>query len=374
MKLNWWKRLLKNAITKWRCAIATLLIAIITIINPVGLHPAQAILAQGDAITDPEAILRYALPIDNDIIRQIQGDIEKISRNLRAKRWAPVEKDVRNAAFLLKLHQDDLVQSVPEELQPKAKELVTAITEDVAKLQELVEKQDKEQVYLTRARILDNITELEEDMVTGYPFTVPEEYANLPQLLGRATVEVETTQGNLTIVVDGYSAPVTGGNFVDLVERKFYDGLPFIRAEDYYVLQTGDPEGEEVGFIDPDTNKYRAIPLEVLVKGESEPLYGFTTEDVGMYLAQPVLPFNAYGAVALARPSTDPNGGSSQFFFFKFDTEVTPPGYNLMDGRFAVFGYVTEGADVLEKLTAEDKIISAHVIEGKENLVEPQQS
>ncbi|WP_342597866.1 peptidylprolyl isomerase [Cyanobacterium aponinum UTEX 3222] len=367
MKLNWWKRLLKNAIT-------TLLIAIITIINPVGLHPAQAILAQGDAITDPEAILRYALPIDNDIIRQIQGDIEKISRNLRAKRWAPVEKEVRNAAFLLKLHQDDLVQSVPEELQPKAKELVTAITEDVAKLQELVEKQDKEQVYLTRARILDNITELEEDMVTGYPFTVPEEYANLPQLLGRATVEVETTQGNLTIVVDGYSAPVTGGNFVDLVERKFYDGLPFIRAEDYYVLQTGDPEGEEVGFIDPDTNKYRAIPLEVLVKGESEPLYGFTTEDVGMYLAQPVLPFNAYGAVALARPSTDPNGGSSQFFFFKFDTEVTPPGYNLMDGRFAVFGYVTEGADVLEKLTAEDKIISAHVIEGKENLVEPQQS
>ncbi|WPF89161.1 peptidylprolyl isomerase [Cyanobacterium aponinum AL20118] len=374
MKLNWWKRLLKNAITKWRCAIATLLIAIITIINPVGLHPAQAILAQGDAITDPEAILRYALPIDNDIIRQIQGDIEKISRNLRAKRWAPVEKEVRNAAFLLKLHQDDLVQSVPEELQPKAKELVTAITEDVAKLQELVEKQDKEQVYLTRARILDNITELEEDMVTGYPFTVPEEYANLPQLLGRATVEVETTQGNLTIVVDGYSAPVTGGNFVDLVERKFYDGLPFIRAEDYYVLQTGDPEGEEVGFIDPDTNKYRAIPLEVLVKGESEPLYGFTTEDVGMYLAQPVLPFNAYGAVALARPSTDPNGGSSQFFFFKFDTEVTPPGYNLMDGRFAVFGYVTEGADVLEKLTAEDKIISAHVIEGKENLVKPQQS
>ncbi len=88
-----------------------------------------------------------------------------------------------------------------------------------------------------------------------------------------------------------------------------------------------------------------------------------------MYLAQPVLPFNAYGAVALARPSSDPNGGSSQFFFFKFDTEVTPPGYNLMDGRFAVFGYVTEGANVLEKLSAEDKIISAQVIAGQENLV-----
>ena len=36
-----------------------------------------------------------------------------------------------------------------------------------------------------------------------------------------------------------------------------------------------------------------------------------------MYLAEPVLPFNAYGAVALARPSSDPNGGSSQFFLLQ---------------------------------------------------------
>jgi peptidylprolyl isomerase len=42
-----------------------------------------------------------------------------------------------------------------------------------------------------------------------------------------------------------------------------------------------------------------------------------------------------------------------------------------MDGRFAVFGYVTQGADILEKLTAEDKIISARVIEGADSLVIP---
>ena len=366
MKLNWWQRFVNITL------ITILVVTTAIWCNPLGIPEAQAILAQGDAITDPEAILRYALPIDNDEnIRNIQADIEKIARNLRAKRWKPVEKEVRNAAFLLKLHQDDLVANVPEELQPRAKELVSAMREEVAKLEELVERQKKEEVYLTRAKILDYITELEEDMVTGYPYEVPEEYSYLPQLLGRAKVEVETTQGNLVIVVDGYSAPVTGGNFVDLVKRKFYDGLPFTRAEDFYVIQTGKPEGEAQGFIDPKTKEYRAIPLEILVKGESEPIYGFTTEDVGMYLAQPVLPFNAYGAVALARPSTDPNGGSSQFFFFKFDTEVTPPGYNLMDGRFAVFGYVTEGADVLEKLTAEDKIISARVVEGEENFVEP---
>jgi peptidylprolyl isomerase len=353
------------------------MLTVIVAFNPWGLDIAQAqverksMLAKGDAITDPEAILRYALPIDNEIIRQIQEDIEKIAKNLRGKRWPLVEKEIRNAAFLLKLHQDDLVNSVPTDFQPRAQEIITSITEDVAKLEELAENRDKEQVYLTRAKILAQITELEEAMVTGFPFKVPEEYNNLPQLLGRATVEINTTKGKMEIVVDGYSAPLTAGNFVDLVNRKFYDDLPFIRSEDFFVVQTGKPEGEETGFIDPKTNKYRNIPLEILVKGESEPIYGLTTEDLGLYLAQPVLPFNAYGAVALARPSTDPNGGSSQFFFFKFDTEVTPPGFNLMDGRFAVFGYVTKGADVLDQLTPEDKIISALVIAGGENLVKP---
>ena len=68
--------------------------------------------------------------------------------------------------------------------------------------------------------------------------------------------------------------------------------------------------------IDPATGKYRAIPLEVLVKGDPAPTYGITLEDAGRYRAQPVLPFSAYGALAMARPESEPDGGSSQFFFF----------------------------------------------------------
>jgi peptidylprolyl isomerase len=164
---------------------------------------------------------------------------------------------------------------------------------------------------------------------------------------------------------------VNGGNFVDLVQRGFYNGLKFIRAGDDFVIQTGDPEGEETGFIDPKTGKYRTIPLEVLVQGYDEPIYETTLEDLGMYLESPVIPFNAYGAVALARPNDDPNGGSSQFFFFKFDNELTPPGFNLVDGRYSVFGYVVKGAEVLDRITEDDKIISAKVVSGIENLVEP---
>ena len=137
-------------------------------------------------------------------------------------------------------------------------------------------------------------------------------------------------------------------------------------------MQTGDPPGPEEGFIDPKTDQYRAVPLEVLVSGDSKPVYGVTLEDAGRYLDQPALPFSAYGAVAMARPSDDPNGGSSQFFFFLFDTELTPPGFNLMDGRYSVLGYVVEGKEVLEELTEGDKIVSAKVVNGVDKLVEPE--
>lgn len=333
--------------------------------------PRKSVLAQGDAILDPEAILRYALPIENQNVRNLQASVEQIAYDLRTKRWGAVSKDVKDAAFNLSFHRDKLINAVPEEDQSKAVSLVDEIKKEVDNLPELVTKKDNEQILALRKQILAHVTALEELMVTGFPFEVPAEYGNLPQLKGRATVELETTKGLLTLVVDGYSAPVNGGNFVDLVQRKFYDGLKFTRAEDFYVLQTGDPEGETDGFIDPKTNEYRTIPLEVLVKGDSAPIYGITLEDAGLYLEQPALPFNAYGAVALARPNEEPNGGSSQFFFFKFDRELTPPGYNVLDGRYSVFGYLVEGDDVLDQLTAEDQIISAKVTKGLENLVQP---
>jgi peptidylprolyl isomerase len=338
----------------------------------MGWQPkALAGLAQGDAITDPQAILRYALPIDNDSVRKLQKDLEDISNQLRGKRWTNIKRDVKDASSVLTIRRDKLLATVPEERQPQAEELITELTDGVSKLEEIIASKDREATAAKRKELLELITQLEELMVVGFPYEVPEEYANLPQLLGRATVEMNTNKGDLELVIDGYSAPVNGGNFVDLVQRGFYDNIDFNRAEDYYVLQAGDPPGEAEGFIDPKTKEYRAIPLEVLVEGDDLPVYGETLEELGRYLDKPVIPFNAYGAIALARPANDPNGGSSQFFFFKFDTELTPPGYNLMDGRYSVFGYLVKGKEVLEELTAGDKIISAKVIDGIENLKQP---
>ncbi|MDJ0508358.1 MAG: peptidylprolyl isomerase [Crocosphaera sp.] len=381
LKQNFWTHLLTGVGHWWKKSLVTLM-AVTLSISLCGATWNQtstdsvliSVLAQGNAITDPRAILRYALPIDNEPIRKVQESIEDISNHLRGKRWPPIAKDVKSASFILTLRSDQIIEGVPGDRQPQAQTFLENIKTGLSQLQEAVENKDKEAVWLTRRYILDNVSDIEALMVEGFPFEVPAEYAYLPQLKGRATIDIETTKGTLTVVVDGYNAPVNAGNFVDLVQRGFYDGLPFIDSEGSFALQTGDPPGEEEGFIDPETGEYRAIPIEVLVKGEEEPIYEFTLEEVGIYLPDLALPFNAYGTLALARPSLDPNGGSSQFFFFKFDSELTPPGFNLMDGRYSVFGYLVEGKKVLESLTDKDKILSAKVIDGLENLQEPQQS
>jgi peptidylprolyl isomerase len=333
--------------------------------------PAQA-LPPGNAITDPQALLRYALPIDNPDVRRLQFSLEDITAQLRAnRRWGAVVGDVKQAYRVLTDRQDKLLASVPDDKKPQAEVLIEKLKSGVEVLQVSAEAKDKEQTRSLRADLLSLVSDLEALMVQKFPYEVPEEYSNLPQLKGRATIAAKTSQGDLTIVLDGFSAPVTAGNFVDLVKRGFYDGLQFTRAEDSYVLQVGDPPGPEVGFIDPATQKYRAVPLEILVKGDNAPLYGITLEDAGRYLDQPVLPFSSFGALAMARPGDDPNGGSSQFFFFLFEPELTPAGLNLLDGRYAIFGFVTSGREVLEKLKAGDTIESMKVIDGLENLVEP---
>lgn len=340
-------------------------------ITTAGWIPASyAALPAGNAITDGKALLRYALPIDNKPVRELQASIEDISNQLRAnKRWNAITNDLKKASRVID-KPDKILASIPTERQEKAQGLIEQIKTGVESIRISAEAKDKEKVREQRATVLNAVGELEQLMVTKFPYEVPSEYSNLPQLKGRATIAMKTSKGDLTMVVDGYSAPVTAGNFVDLVKRGFYDGLEFTRSEESYVLQTGKPKDAD-GFIDPKTQKYRAIPFEVLVEGDKQPTYGITLEEAGRYTDMPVLPFSSFGALALARPERDVNGGSSQFFFFLFEPELTPAGRNLLDGRYAIFGYLTEGQEVLDELKAGDKILSAKVTQGLENLVEP---
>ncbi|MBC5797557.1 peptidylprolyl isomerase [Sphaerospermopsis sp. LEGE 00249] len=193
---------------------------------------------------------------------------------------------------------------------------------------------------------------------------------NLPRLEGKATVVMTVKGSPITIEVDGDNAPITAGNFVDLVEKGVYDGLVFhrvVREPQPFVVQGGDPQSKDSntspqlwgtgGYIDPKLKTERRIPLEIKPEGAEQPVYGQTITQ------KPVL-IHKLGAVAMAR-SQMPDSASSQFYFALADL-------GFLDGNYAVFGYVTDGFDVVNKIQEGDKIDSAKVVKGAENLKVPQ--
>lgn len=120
------------------------------------------------------------------------------------------------------------------------------------------------------------------------------------------------------------------------------------------------------------TRQERTIPLEIMPEkkdADGLPVYDFTFEDVGKYRDEPVLPFNAFGTMAMARRESEPNSASSQFFFLLKESELTPSGTNILDGRYAVFAYVVDGQELLREVKAGDVIKSVKITDGAENLV-----
>ena len=342
------------------------LVLVLALLVPLP-QPAAAALPAGDPITDPGALLRDGLPMEQRQLRDLQHTMEGSSTDLRAKRWSRLTKRARRLQRLL----DKGAAAIQADAQQRGVDVegqLAGLGQLLPRLEQATAQQDRTAFLTARARILDLIGAMEADLVQGFPFSIPKEYDALPRLLGRAQVRLHTTAGDLLTVVDGYNAPLTAGAFVDLVQRGFYDGLGFNRAEAFYVLQTGDPEGEADGFVDPRTRQLRTVPLEIRVASEEEPLYNLTFEDLGLFKETPVLPFSARGTMGWAHSGSAVDDGSSQFFFFLFEPELTPAGLNLIDGRFAAFGYVVEGADVLNGLTSTDRILEATVISGADNL------
>lgn len=264
--------------------------------------------------------------------------------------------------------------------------------------QDALNGSDQERDALDKSyRVQDDIqkmlSKLEEQMVPeGYVTPVPEEYSDLPQLQGRATVEMVLKKPNgeqfdiegtlskearMTMIIDGYASPVTGGNFVDLVQKGFYTNMD-IQRSDGFVVQTGDPKGEADGYVGTPSKSIgagkhgeRLIPLEIFVKGDKGPFYETNIEDEGRGGEATVLPFSSYGAMGWAREEYEANSGSSQFFWLLFDSDLTPAGKNVLDGRYPCFGYVVEGADFLRDIKEGDIIVSAKVTEGAEKLLQP---
>lgn len=194
--------------------------------------------------------------------------------------------------------------------------------------------------------------------------------SNFAQLEGKATVVMVVNGQPITIEVDGTHAPVTAGNFVDLVQKGVYDRLAFhrvVREPQPFVVQGGDPQGKDPdfpvarlgtgGFMDEQGNR-RYIPLEITPAGADSPIYSKTFQMAGVSVSPELQ--HTRGAVAMAR-SQAPDSASSQFYFALADLP-------FLDGNYAVFGYVTDGMDVVDEIQQGDRIESAKVTEGAENL------
>jgi len=250
-----------------------------------------------------------------------------------------------------------------------------------------------DQAYNYQGKLTKDLNALEEQMIPkDFKRPVPAIYSDLPQLEGRATVEftlkkpdgsnfdvegVLSKEAKLKMVIDGYNAPVTGGNFVDLVNKGFYKDMA-IQRSDGFVVQTGKPAGKAEGYVGTPSksvgagpNGERLIPLEIMMKGDKDPVYESTMEDEGRGGEATVLPFSSYGAMGWARDEYEENSGSSQFFWLLFDSDLTPAGKNVLDGRYPCFGYVVEGSDYLRDIKEGDIITRAEVTYGIENLKLP---
>ncbi len=345
------------------------LLTVFTAIGLIWVDPVVAALPPGNAIKDPYEILRNALPIKQKELREIQHKLEDTSDLVRSSRWSNVSKAVSSDQFRVSNRKNEILNAIPSSRQNEAENILSKLKISLSKLGELANNKDKSAFIKERESSLKQIGDLEALVLDdAFPHKIPEEFNNLPRLLGRANVSIKTSKGNMQAIIDGYNAPLTAGAFVDLALKGFYDGLPINRAEEFFVLQTGDPKGPNTGFINPDTNEERHVPLEIRVPDKTETIYNHTFEELGLYTETPVLPFATPGALGWSHSGSAVDDGSSQFFFFLYDAELNPAGRNLIDGNNAAFGYVIEGTEILNELDVNDQIISITINNGADLL------
>ena len=130
--------------------------------------------------------------------------------------------------------------------------------------------------------------------------------------------------GTIALELDADVAPITVENFANLVNEGFYNGLTFHRIISGFMIQGGDPLGNGTG------------GSSKTIKGE------FASNGVKNSIS------HVRGTISMARFSM-PNSASSQFFIVHQDS-------TFLDGKYAAFGTVTSGMEVVDKICADTAV------------------
>ena len=136
----------------------------------------------------------------------------------------------------------------------------------------------------------------------------------------------ETTKGTIVCELFAKDAPKTVNNFVFLANDKFYDGTVFHRVIADFMVQGGDPTGT----------------------GRGGPGYKFEDETKNSP--------NRHKVGSLSMANAGPNTNGSQFFITHIATD-------WLDGKHTVFGQVTKGQDVVNKIQQGDSLKSVSIQE-----------
>jgi cyclophilin family peptidyl-prolyl cis-trans isomerase len=140
-------------------------------------------------------------------------------------------------------------------------------------------------------------------------------------------------RGAMTIELYPGKAPKTVAHFLDLVRKKFYDGVLFHRVQNKprpFIVMTGDP-------------LTKTLPLSDsrIGSGGSGKTVPFEKNDLAF----------VNGTLGLSRKKDDPNSGDSQFF-------ITNGPQPFLEGTYVAFGRVVRGLEVIPKIELGDKIVS----------------
>ena len=374
-----------------------------------------------------EVCLLKLLPVKKPVFRELEGYINDISSlqsdKLIKKDWDIAYKKMQMALTTLDskrsklepvFNPDDntLLQIAKGE---RGERLIESLRDEILALLETIKRKDQKATLARQKAALLALADIGELLVATFPFDVPNDgkFSVLPRLLGRCRVTFSFKRGkealgNVTIIADGFAAPITAGNFVDLSARQFYTGLPIkavkknlggspyflppqlrgFEALEESLLGLSAPEAKDdsatvtlpilgsfqEGFYDPLTAKPRRLPLEVIRSSKLSYARGFTDLSSEASIEpskdnQPLLSFDIPGLVAMNHPDLNVNGASSEFFSLQLDT-MPQDKRKLFDGNYAPFGYIIEGYDLFQHLKAGDVIDSTFVSEwGQLNLV-----
>ncbi|OUP63898.1 hypothetical protein B5F12_06980 [Pseudoflavonifractor sp. An176] len=243
--------------------------------------------------------------------------------------------------FLEALQQEETGTTVPESVDQAAQAAIDAIASPLEK-----QRKKKTIVYSAVAVVvcaalvggtvaIAHFTSDEDPAATATPTTTDEDASATETATSDETTDTYTPAalesgvtytaqievedyGTITVELDQEAAPITCANFVELANSGFYNGLTFHRIIEGFMMQGGDPNGDGTGGSDNN------------IVGE------FTNNGYENNLS------HTRGAISMAR-SSDYNSASSQFFIVQEDS-------TNLDGDYAVFGYVTQGMDVVDAI------------------------